>query len=392
MNETQTIRQYGHILRRFWHLDPAIHFLNHGSYGATPIPVLNDQHEWRLRMEREPVRFMLDELPAAIRGAAGALAPFVGSTPEALAFCFNATEAINAILGSIDWQAGDEIVVANHAYPAVRNTVGHIARRHGLRVSEARVPFPLANTAAIVDAYAQAISPATRLLLVDHVFSPLAIVSPVQAIVDMSKARGIAVLVDGAHAPGVLPLALDELGADWYVGNAHKWLFAAKGCAFLHVAAPAATGLHPTVISNFYGAGFPAEFDWVGTHDYTAWLSLPAAIEFVETLDVERYRQYLGRLARNAAQCLAEAWGVALPAPPEAFGAMVTMPLPGNLPASPDRVTQLRASLLNDFSIEVPILLINGRLWIRISAQVYNELADYEALAVAVTEILRHQV
>lgn len=381
--------EFGHTLRPLWHLDPEIHFLNHGSFGATPIAVLEAQQALRMQMEREPVRFMVDFLPGAIRDAAAALGEFIGAPPQQFAFTANATEAINAVLGSIDWREGDEVVIANHAYPAIRNAVGHVAARHRLIVREAHVPFPLAGDDDVFNAYAAAISARTRLALIDHVFSPLAIVAPVERLVALCRERGVAVLVDGAHAPGAIPLALNDLGADWTVGNAHKWLFAPKGCAFLHAGSSQSCALHPTVISNLHGAGFPAEFDWTGTRDYTAWLALPAAIGFLEGLGSARYQAHLRQQAREAAQRLAEAWQVALPAPPEMFGAMVTLPLPAGFGSSEDDAKRLRLRLLDGFAVEVPVIRITGGLWVRISAQVYNELADYDALSEAVLTLLK---
>ena len=377
---------FGHALRDLWSLDANIHFLNHGSFGATPQYVLAAQSRWREAMEHEPVRFMLDELPEALRAAAARLAGFVGASPSRLAFVENATAGVNAVLRSIRWQAGDRVVLANHAYPAVKNALRFFAERHGLVVVEARVPWPLTDEAALIEAYAQALAGGARLAIIDHIFSPLAVVTPLEAIVSLCRVRGIPVLVDGAHAPGLLPLALDALGdsgVDWYVGNCHKWLCAPKACGFI-VATPAGQrDLHPTVISNDYGGGFEKEFAWTGTGDPSARLAVPAALTFIEALGVERYRHALRDLARAAAASIADAWGVEPGAPPKMFAAMVTLPLPltVNEPATAEAVMRWRHKLLHEHRIEVPIIAINERLWVRISAQVYNEMSDYEALA-----------
>ena len=377
---------FGHALRDLWSLDANIHFLNHGSFGATPQYVLAAQSRWREAMEHEPVRFMLDELPEALRAAAARLAGFVGASPSRLAFVENATAGVNAVLRSIRWQAGDRVVLANHAYPAVKNALRFFAERHGLVVVEARVPWPLTDEAALIEAYAQALAGGARLAIIDHIFSPLAVVTPLEAIVSLCRVRGIPVLVDGAHAPGLLPLALDALGdsgVDWYVGNCHKWLCAPKACGFI-VATPAGQrDLHPTVISNDYGDGFEKEFAWTGTGDPSARLAVPAALTFIEALGVERYRHALRDQARAAAASIADAWGVEPGAPPKMFAAMVTLPLPltVNEPATAEAVMRWRHKLLHEHRIEVPIIAINERLWVRISAQVYNEMSDYEALA-----------
>ena len=374
----------GHALRGLWSLDASIHFLNHGSYGATPLHVQLAQTRWRAAMEKEPVRFMSDELPEALRAASARLAAFVGASPSCLAFVENATAGVNAVLRSIKWCAGDKIVLANHAYPAVKNTARFLAAQHGLQVIEAVVPWPISGPEAVVDAYENALAGGARIAIIDHVFSPLAVVTPLETIVAICRKRGIAVLVDGAHAPGMLPLALDALGdagVDWYVGNCHKWLCAPKGAGFI-VATPAGQkDLHPAVISNFFGEGFHQEFSWTGTGDPSARLAVTAALEFIDAIGADRYRNALCEQARAAAALLADAWHVTPGAPAEMFAGMVTLPLPVDEPASIEAVARWRLKLLREQNVEVPIHAIGGRLWLRISAQVYNELDDYAALA-----------
>ncbi len=375
---------FGHNLRRYWTLDPSIHFLNHGSFGATPRFVQAAQARWRDAMEHEPVRFMQDELPGALKLAAARLATFVGATPSRLAFVENATVAANAVMHSLDWRAGDKIVIANHAYPALKNCAKYHAARHGLTVVEANVPWPLPSPQALIDAYAAAIDGGARLVIIDHIFSPLAVTTPVEPLVAMCKQRGIQVLIDSAHAPALLPLAVDalgDLGADWIVGNCHKWLCAPKGCGFIVATENGQRDLHPPVISNYFGQGFEKEFAWTGTGDFTARLSIPVALDFIEALGVLRYREALTNMARDAAAMLSDAWNVKPGAPAEMFTSMVTLPLPIDEVGTAEGVHRWRAKLLSEHNIEVPIHLINGGLWVRISAQVYNEMSDYEALA-----------
>ena len=376
--------RFGHNLRGLWSLEPNIHFLNHGSFGAAPRYVQAAQLRWREEMEREPVRFMVDTLPDALRAAAARLAGFVGASPSTLAFVDNATAGVNAVLRSMRWQTGDRIVLANHAYPAVKNTVRFLAERHGLTVVEAEVPWPLTGPQALIDAYADALTAGTRIAIIDHIFSPLAVVTPLEAIVRICHERGIKVLVDGAHAPGMLPLSLDtlgELGVDWYVGNCHKWLCAPKACGFIVATPEGQRDLHPVVISNFFGEGFAQEFAWTGTNDPSARLAVPAALEFIEALGAERYRAALRDQTHAAAACIAEAWHVAPGAQLAMFAGLVTLPLPVNEAASAESVLRWRRKFLQKHNIEVPVIAIGGRLWVRISAQVYNELADVEALA-----------
>ncbi len=375
---------FGHKLRELWSLDPSIHFLNHGSFGATPRYVQAAQSRWREELEHEPVHFMVDTLPEALQTTASRLANFVGASPSHLAFVENATSGVNAVLRSMRWNAGDRIVLGNHAYPAVKNTVRFLAERHGLTVVEAQIPWPLADADALTAAYTSAIAGGARIVIIDHIFSPLAVVTPLDAIALLCKARGIPVLVDGAHAPGMLPLSLDalgDMGVIWYVGNCHKWLCAPKGCGFIVATTEGQRDLHPAVISNFFGEGFTREFAWTSTGDPSAQLAVTAALEFIEALGVTRYRDALRNQARAAASILANAWGVTPGAPSEMFVGMVTLPLPVNEPAGTESVARWRQKLLHKHNIEVPIHAIEGRLWVRISAQVYNEPSDYEALA-----------
>lgn len=384
LSTSVSLTPFGHALREYWSLDPAVTFLNHGSYGATPRYVQAVQTEWRTQMEAEPVRFMQDELPPAYEAASHALASFVGAAPANLVLVENATAGANAVLQSIDWQPGDKVVIANHGYPALKNTLHYLAGRYQLQVIEANVPWPINDAAEVVAAYLAAIKGGARLLVVDHIFSPLAIETPLDEIAAACRAHGVKLLVDGAHSPVLLPLDIESLfasGVDWYVGNCHKWMCAPKGAAFLAAAPHAQAGLHPTVISNFYGEGFQREFAWCGTGDFSAKLSVPAAIEFVEALGVARYREHLRLLARDAAQMIASAWKVTLPAPLSMSHSMVTIPLPVDDVANAEGVARWRMRLLHDYGIEAPTHPINGKLHVRISAQVYNEMSDYEKLA-----------
>ncbi len=376
--------QPGHTLRHHWTLEPSMHFLNHGSFGATPKYVLAAQDAWRARLERQPVRFMSNELPDALRATRERLAAFLATSAERLALVENATDAVNAVLRSFPWRSGDEIVLADHAYLAVRHTVCFLAQRHSLVVKLAQIPFPLSGGQAITDAYCGAITERTRLVIVDHIFSTLALQTPVADIVAFCRPLGVRVLVDGAHAPGLLPLQLDALGADWYTGNCHKWLLAPKGCAFLYASPTAAASLHPTVISNFHEQGFPREFDWQGTRDYSGWLAITAALDFLAAFGIERYRSILCQQAAAAARLLSDHWQTALPAPLELFSAMVTLALPGKLEASDELARHWHERLWHEHRIEVPVLAFKQQLWVRISAQIYNELSDYEALARAI--------
>jgi isopenicillin-N epimerase len=370
--------------RSDWLLDPAVTFLNHGSFGAAPRAVLAEQARWRERMERQPTAFMSFELPAALRAAAEKLAAFVGAAAGDLVFVENATAGCNAVLNSLPLGASDEILLTDHGYPAVRKAAMHVAARTGARLIEATIPFPLHTRSEILAALAARLTSRTRLVIIDHVTSPTAAIMPVGELVALARAAGARVLVDGAHAPGMLSLDVSAVGADWYVGNCHKWLMAPKGSAFLWASRSAQAGLHPPVISHGYGEGFRAEFDWVGTRDPTAWLAVPAAIDHHAVLGGAGLRERNAGLARMAATLLADAWRTERGTPDALTGAMAAVRLPVREDATQEAALRYRKRLFESKRIEVAVMAFAGALWARVSAQAYNEPADYRRLAEAV--------
>jgi isopenicillin-N epimerase len=245
-----------------WLLDPSVTYLNHGSFGACPSAVLEMQAALRLEMEREPVDFLSGSIQRRLDDAREVLGAFVGADPLDLAFVPNATAGVNAVLRSLEFERGDEILVTTHTYQACRRAVDYVADRSGARVVSAALPFPCPGEESIVAAVLDAVSPRTRLALIDHVTSPTALILPVRRLVAELARRGIDSLVDGAHAPGMVPLELARIGAAYYTGNAHKWLCAPKGAAFLHVRRDRQAPLHPNTISHGYQGRFHAEFDW----------------------------------------------------------------------------------------------------------------------------------
>lgn len=391
MSETAAADRFGHALRPLWRLDPTVTFLNHGSFGACPRAVLEQQRRWRDRLEEQPVRFMQRVLPAALREAASVLAAFLGARSEDLAFVENATSGVNAVLRSLELASGDEVLTTSHVYPAVRNAIREIGRRSGAVLVEAPVPFPLSTPGEVVDAISAALSPRTRLLVIDAVTSPTGVVLPVAEIAARCRGTGVRLLVDAAHAPGMIPLDLPALGADWVTGNAHKWLFAPKGAAFLWARAEAQAGLHPLVISHGLDQGFTAEFDWVGTRDPSAWLSVPDGLAFWQALGGPGLRARNRALADQAAELLAAAWKTEIGAPAAMRGALAAVALPPGLqgPGAADRAhaVAVHDRLWEEHRIEMPVMAFAGRLWARISAQAYNDLADYRKLAEAVLRI-----
>ena len=365
-----------------WFLDPSVVFLNHGSFGACPRVVLEAQSAIRERMERRPVQFLVDELPVLLGAQISRLAQLVGALSERMVFVENATQAVNAVVRSLALAPGDELLTTSHVYGAVRQTLRFVAERSGAVVVVAQVPFPATDPGAALASLAACMNERTRLVVVDHLTSPTALVLPVEQVVALCRARGVPVLVDGAHAPGHLPLALDALGADWYTGNAHKWLFAPKGCAFLYARA-GAPAVHPTVISHGYGTTFQEEFHWVGTKDPSAWLALGAALDFVDAhggAPVIAAGNH--QMVREASALIEAELGLTPTAPWSMRGAMATFAHPAGGPATLARAKELHDALAA-VGVEVPVFPFADRVWFRISAQLYNERADYERLVEA---------
>jgi isopenicillin-N epimerase len=378
---------FGARMRSEFLLEDGIAYLNHGSYGATPRVVLAAQDTWRARMERQPVHFMSRVLPGALREAAAVLAGFLGVSGDDLVFVENATAGVNAILRGAKLGPGDEVLTTDHAYPAIRNVLDFVCRESGATLVEAPVPFPLSGGEQVVASVTAALSQRTRLAVFDHVTSETATVLPIAALAALCRSRGVPLLVDGAHAPGMLDLDIAAVGADWYVGNAHKWLFAPKGCGFLWAAKLRQPGLHPTVVSHGLDQGFAAEFDWVGTRDPSAWLTVRDAIAYFDDLGAAAVRAHNNDLAAEAAALLTAAWDSEAGAPAAMRGAMATLRLPLS-GTTPEDAARLHDRLIDEHGIEVPVLALSGCLWVRISAQVYNEIEDYARLAKAVAKML----
>jgi isopenicillin-N epimerase len=383
------IANFGPGMRERFLLEPDMAFLNHGSFGATPKEVMAVQSDLRQRLESQPVRFMWRELPQRLPEAASTLARFVGAEPADLVFVENATAGCNAVLGSLHLRPGDEVLVTDHIYPAVRNTLRHVCAKSGALLVEAVLPFPVGGPAEVLDAVIARITACTRLVVLDLITSPTATILPVAEIARAARAAGAQVLVDAAHAPGHVDFDVTALGADWVTGNAHKWLFAPKGAAFLWADPKAQDDLHPTVISHGYGKGFQAEFAWTGTRDPSAWLAVPAAIDFYRRIGDRAIRTHNHDLARRAAELLLERFGTVAASPPAMRGAMATIALPTSLQGDIDTAKALNVRLWERHRIEVPIFAFAGRLWVRISAQVYNEMSEYEQLAAALRAELR---
>jgi isopenicillin-N epimerase len=369
-------------VKEHWTLDPRVTFLNHGAFGATPRAVLEKQSELRAQIEREPVRFFVRELEPLLDEARRALAEFIGADPNGLAFVPNATAGVNAVLRSLDLDKHDELLVTAQEYNASRNALEFAAALSGAKVVVADVPFPIASPEVVVERVLEKVTGRTRLLLIDHVVSQTALILPIERIVSELHARGIDTLVDGAHAPGMLPLDVRAIGAAYYTGNLHKWVCAPKGAAFLYVRENRRAGVRPVAISH--GANSPRrdrgrfllEFDWTGTFDPTPWLCVPESLRVMASLVEGGWPEIMRRnreLALRARDLLAPD----RPAPDEMIGSMAAWPIPdGDADALMDE-------LLFQHRIEVPVMPWPQppKRLLRVSAQLYNTIDEYERLA-----------
>ena len=385
---------FGHCMRAEWVLDPGVLYLNHGTVGATPRRVLARQQSIRDEMEKQPARFLLRECsglvgaprtaPTLLRLAAAEIANFCGCDGDDLVFVDNATAGVNAVLQLLELRAGDEILVTDHTYGAVTMAAAFFASRADARVVTATVPYPRFDRERMMQSVSQALTSRTRLAILDHVSSESALVMPLAELAAICHARGVPVLGDGAHAPGAIALDLRSLGLDWYAANLHKWAWAPRSCGILWAARERQPSLHPVVISWGLGEGYTREFDWVGTRDPSAWLAAPEGIAFMRDLGVEAVQRWNHDLAWHAGQLLGRAWGTEPAVDEWSTGTMATVPLPQHLGSSRADAARLRDALLDEEAIEVQVHAWGGQLWVRVSAQIYNEISDFERLAAAV--------
>jgi len=385
----------------FWALSDEVLFLNHGSFGASPTAVLEEQSRIRDRIEKNPARFFLHDYFEEIESVRKSLAAFLGADPEGLALTTNATYGVNAALRSHRLEPGSEILITDHCYGACANAAEYLAHRRGAVVRTARVPFPVKEDDQIVEAILSAVSPRTRLALIDHVTSSTALVFPVDRISEELERRGVAVLIDGAHGPGMLDLDLDDLKASYYVGTCHKWVCAPKGAAFLYVREDLRRSVESPVVGH--GLKWPQErgsrfhnlFDWPGTFDPSAILCVPHAIRLLEREVPGGWpaiRERNSELAREAGKILCEALGTEPPAPEKLLGSMVSLILPirqGDMPPVHWLLPPLQDELSRKHRMEVAVPPWEGdRVLLRVSAQIYNEADDYRRLGEALRDII----
>jgi len=389
-------------LAAHWTLDPGITFLNHGAFGACPREVLALQSELRARMEQDPIDFFTRAIEPLLDEARGRLAEFLHADPDDLAFVDNATAGANTVLRSLAFRPGDELLTTDHAYNACANALRAVAERAGARVVVVPLGLPLQGPGQVQEAVLGAVSARTRLALLDHATSATAVVFPIESLVPALQARGVDVLVDGAHAPGQVPMDLQALGAAYYTGNCHKWLCAPKGAGFLHVRRDRQAAIRPLVVSHGANSArtdrsrFRLEFDWTGTRDPSPFLCVPRAIEVVGSLVPGGWPEVRARnaaLARRARTLLCEVLNATPPCPESMLGSLAAVELPREpgprAAALPDR-DPLHLLLFERYRIEVPVYAwpTPERRWIRVSPHLHNSEAQYRYLAETLREAL----
>jgi isopenicillin-N epimerase len=375
-------------------LDPAVTFLNHGSFGACPAVVLERQAELRARLEREPVQFFLRELEPLLDAARAALGGLLDADADDLALVPNASTGVATVLRSLSFSPGDELLTTNHAYNACRQALEYSAAEAGAKVVVAAVPFPINSPEQVTEAVLGCVSPRTRLALLDHVTSQTALVFPIRQLVSSLRERGVETLVDGAHAPGMLPVSLRELGAAYYTGNCHKWLCAPKGAAFLHVRRDRQKGLVPLVVSHGHNSPrtdrsrFRLEFDWTGTVDPSALLCIPDSLRFLSSLLPGGLPELMARnhaTAVDAQRILCRRLGTPAPCPEGMLGAMAAVPLPDGQPGGPPLYLDPLYERLFGQGFELPVFPWPAppKRVLRVSTPAYVSREDIERLAAA---------
>ncbi|MCA9629293.1 MAG: aminotransferase class V-fold PLP-dependent enzyme [Myxococcales bacterium] len=387
-------------LARHFLLSEDVVFLNHGSFGACPRPVFETYQAFQLELERQPVAFLGGlGLPNRMRVPRVALAQMLGTSPENVVGLVNATQGLNIVAQSLDLQPGDEILTTDHEYSALEKTWAYVSRRTGARVAVVKVPMPFVSEAEFTNAILAGFTERTRVLFLSHITSPTALVFPIGPVIAEARRRGIWTVIDGAHTPGHIDLDLDALDVDFYSGNCHKWLMTPKGSAFLYVRPELQGLINPLVISHgwtiegrqpgakgpFGNSPFIDELEMQGTRDPSAWLSIPAALQFRDEHDWGSVAAHCRALAQDTARRLGELTGLPPLSTPEFCAPqMVAMPIP-DIGVDPQ---QLHDTLLERYRIEIPVFRWQNHMIVRLSVQGYNGKPQMDLLLDALTEML----
>ncbi|GHO47883.1 aminotransferase class V-fold PLP-dependent enzyme [Ktedonospora formicarum] len=368
---------------------PDITFLNHGSFGACPRPVFDTYQQWQRTLENDPVEFLGRQITGLIKEAREPLAAYLGTQADNIVFVNNTTVGVNIVARSLALKPGDEVLATDHEYGASDRTWRFQCTQRDIRYINQPIPLPLESEEQMVEHLWQGVTPRTKVIFVSHITSPTALTFPVARICERARAEGILTVIDGAHAPGQVPLNLDELGADFYIGNCHKWLCAPKGSAFLYANPERQALLQPLIVSWGYESLNPGpslfqdHFGWLGTDDPAAYLSVPSAIAFQREHNWDSVRAACHDLAIHARQEVNKLFGTKPISPDDAtwWSQMVAIQVPDG------DATTLHRQLREEWNIEIPITPWNGRRFIRVSIQAYNKPADVERLLTALRAI-----
>jgi isopenicillin-N epimerase len=369
-------------LRDLYLLRPDVVFLNHGSFGACPRPVFEAYQAWQLELERQPVEFLGRRFEGLMRQARELLAVFVGADADELVYVPNVTTGLNAVIRSLPLEEGDEVLSTDHEYGALDRTWRFICRKRGARYIRQPVPLPIESAGQVVESIWSGVTPRTRVLFVSHITSPTAVILPVAELVRRAREASILTVIDGAHAPGQIPLGLKALGADFYSGNCHKWMCAPKGSAFLYARREMQHLVEPLVVSWGWESEKPGpskfidEQEWQGTRDIAAYLSVPAAIRFMAEQDWSRVQHECHELVVYARERMGELTGLPpiTPDSPQWFAQMAALPIPHC------DLDVLKRRLYDEFHIEIPTVEWNGRHFLRLSIQGYNTREEVDVL------------
>lgn len=377
-------------LRPQFLLDESVIFLNHGSFGACPRPVFADYQAWQLRLERQPVLFLGREYDTLMAEAMVPLAEYVNASPEDLIYVTNATAGVNIVAKSLQLQAGDEVLTTDHEYGACTYAWQHELAKVGAVYVEHPIPYPLTTHDDFIEAFWAGVTPRTKVIYLSHITSPTGLTFPVKAICERAREAGIITVIDGAHAPGHIPVDLKAIDADFYTGNLHKWLCAPKGAAFLYVRPEFQPQMIPLWISWGYlpGSSYVQRMQLQGTRDPASFLTVPSALRFQAEHHWGGIRERSHQLVKEARQRILDIWGLT-PITPESvdwFYQMAAMPLPADTNAD-----LLKATLYDRYHIEIPIVVWQDKKFIRISIQGYNNHQDVDALVNALQELTREE-
>jgi len=389
------------ILASNWSLDPGITFLNHGSFGATPIQIMEEQTRLRTQLERDPVRFFERDFMPMMMESIGTVSGFLNADAEGMAFVKNATEGVNTVMRSLELNEGDEVIVPDHSYQACWNAVDFATKRAGAKTVVVEIPFRVSDKDEIIDIILEAVTEKTVLAMIDTVTSPTGLRMPFEELVSKLQSKGVDVLLDAAHGAGIVPLDLKKIGAAYCTGNFHKWICTPKGSAFLHIRSDRKDRIRPLSIGHgatFEGSEqerFEFEFGWSGTQDPTPWLCIPKSIEFLASLVEGGWPSIMEKnkkLAIEGRDVICEALGTTPPVPDSMVSSMAAVEMPdnGEVGAMSFEGDPFHNLLLDKFGIQVPVFpwRHHGKRYIRISAQLYNHIDEYEFLANALKESL----